>query len=200
MRKLILATLAATTAAVAVPAAAQDAGPFTGPRAGVIPGYDALRPGDTLYRDVPVEFPPIPSFSPEYFSVVRGKDPSKHKQFRKGIEQLDQEGVVQVLRSDKRGEQAPVFAAVGPMQFEVAAHRMATEIGAAIMMESLPYQVARVVEPEDAEFMSKQVSCEVLTRSDGVMLVLFSTPWRLEGFQRDNPSIKLRSLVAAAES
>ena len=48
--------------------------------------------------------------------------------------------------------------------------------------------------------MSKQVSCEVLTRSDGVMLVLFSTPWRLEGFQRDNPSIKLRSLVAAAES
>ncbi len=160
----------------------------------------ALRPGDTLYRDAPVEFPPIPSFSPEYFSVVRGKDPSKHKQFRKGIEQLDQEGVVQVLRSDKRGEQAPVFAAVGPMQFEVAAHRMATEIGAAITMESLPYQVARVVDPEDAEFMNKQVSCEVLTRSDGVLLVLFSTPWRLEGFQRDNPSVKLRSLVAAAES
>jgi outer membrane immunogenic protein len=50
MRKLILATLAATTAAVAIPAAAQtgpDAGPFTGPRAGVILGYDALRPGDT---------------------------------------------------------------------------------------------------------------------------------------------------------
>ena len=159
----------------------------------------ALRPGDTLYRDVAVQFPPIPSFSPEYFSVVRGKDPSKHKQFRKGIEQLDQEGVVQVLRSDKRGEQAPVFAAVGPMQFEVAAHRMEKEIGAAITLESLPYQVARIVEPEDAEFMNKQVSAEVLTRSDGVMLVLFSTPWRLEGFQRDNPDIKLRSLVAAAD-
>ena len=160
----------------------------------------ALRPGDTLYRDVPVAFPPIPSFSPEYFSVVRGKDPSKHKQFRKGIEQLDQEGVVQVLRSDKRGEQAPVFAAVGPMQFEVASHRMETEIGAAITLESLPYQVARIVSAEDVEFMNKQVSCEVLTRTDGVHLVLFSTPWRLEGFQRDNPSVKLRSLVAAAES
>jgi peptide chain release factor 3 len=48
--------------------------------------------------------------------------------------------------------------------------------------------------------MNKQVSCEVLTRTDGVHLVLFSTPWRLEGFQRDNPSIKLRSLVAAADS
>ena len=67
---------------------------------------NALRPGDTLFRDVPVHFPPIPSFSPEHFAVARGTDPSKHKQFRKGIEQLDQEGVVQVLRSDKRGEQA----------------------------------------------------------------------------------------------
>ncbi|MGV0737230.1 peptide chain release factor 3 [Mycobacterium sp. DBP42] len=157
----------------------------------------ALRPGDTLYRDIPVVYPPIPSFSPEHFAVARGTDPSKHKQFRKGIEQLEQEGVVQVLRSDKRGEQAPVFAAVGPMQFEVAAHRMATELSAPVALESLPYQVARVVLPEDAEFVNKQVSCEVLTRTDGVMLVLFSTPWRLEGFQRDNPDIKLGSLVAA---
>lgn len=157
----------------------------------------ALRPGDTLYRDIPVVYPPIPSFSPEHFAVARGTDPSKHKQFRKGIEQLEQEGVVQVLRSDKRGEQAPVFAAVGPMQFEVAAHRMATELSAPIALENLPYQVARVVRPEDADFVNRQVSAEVLTRSDGVMLVLFSTPWRLEGFQRDNPDIKLGSLVAA---
>lgn len=157
----------------------------------------ALRPGDTLYRDVPVQFPPIPSFSPEHFAVARGTDPSKHKQFRRGIEQLEQEGVVQVLRSDKRGEQAPVFAAVGPMQFEVAVHRMAAEFSTPIALEPLPYQVARVVDPADAEFMDKQVSAEVLTRSDGVMLVLFSTPWRLEGFQRDNPDVKLASLVAA---
>jgi peptide chain release factor 3 len=157
----------------------------------------ALRPGDTLYRDAPVQYPPIPSFSPEHFAVARGTDPSKHKQFRKGIEQLEQEGVVQVLRSDKRGDQAPVFAAVGPMQFEVAAHRMATELSAPISLESLPYQVARIVSPEDADFVNRQVSAEVLTRSDGVMLVLFSTPWRLEGFQRDNPTIKLGSLVAA---
>jgi peptide chain release factor 3 len=159
----------------------------------------ALRPGDTLYRDVPVQYPPIPSFSPEHFAVARGTDPSKHKQFRRGIAQLEQEGVVQVLRSDKRGEQAPVFAAVGPMQFEVASHRMATELGARISLESLPYQVARIVSPEDADFVNRQVSAEVLTRTDGVMLVLFSTPWRLEGFQRDNPDITLGSLVAAAE-
>jgi peptide chain release factor 3 len=64
-------------------------------------------------------------------------------------------------------------------------------------LEPLPYQVARVLDPADLEFMNKQVSSEVLTRTDGVLLVLFSTKWRLEGFQRDNPSVKLRSLVAA---
>ena len=156
-----------------------------------------LRPGDTLYRDVPVEFPPIPSFSPEHFAVARGTDPSKHKQFRRGIEQLEQEGVVQVLRSERRGEQAPVLAAVGPMQFEVASHRMAAELSAPISLEPLPYQVARVVDPADADFVGRQVSAEVLTRTDGVQLALFSTPWRLQGFQRDNPDVKLSALVAA---
>ncbi|OBK86328.1 peptide chain release factor 3 [Mycolicibacter sinensis] len=157
----------------------------------------ALRPGDTLYCDVPVQYPPIPSFSPEHFSVARNVDPSKHKQFRRGIEQLDQEGVVQVLRSDRRGDQAPVLAAVGPMQFEVAAHRMATEIGAPIALEPLPYQVARIVEPGDVDFVGRQSLAEVMTRTDGVHLALFSNSWRLQGFQRDNPDVQLRSLVAA---
>ncbi|BBY96816.1 peptide chain release factor 3 [Mycolicibacterium fallax] len=157
----------------------------------------ALRPGDTLYRDEPVQYPPIPSFSPEHFAVARGTDPSKHKQFRRGIEQLAQEGVVQVLRSDRRGDQAPVLAAVGPMQFEVAVHRMATELSAPITLEALPYQVARVVSAEDVDFVNQQFSAEVLTRTDGVRLALFSTPWRLQTFIRENPAVQLESLVAA---
>ncbi len=133
--------------------------------------------------DAAVQYPPIPSFSPEHFAIARGADPIKHKQFRRGIEQLEQEGVVQVLRSHRRGEQAPVLAAVGPMQFEVASHRMATEYSAPISLESLPYQVARVVDPAGAELRNRQVSAEVL--------VPFYTPWRLEGFQLDNPNVKL---------
>jgi peptide chain release factor 3 len=159
----------------------------------------ALRPGDTLFRDTPVHFPPIPSFSPEHFAVARGTDPSKHKQFRKGIEQLAQEGVVQVLRSDRRGDQAPVFAAVGPMQFEVASHRMETEFSSPIALEALPYTIARAVDPGDAPFVNQQVSIEVLTRTDGVMLALFSTKWRLQGFEQDNPDVRLSSLVAAGD-
>lgn len=157
----------------------------------------ALRPGDTLYQDVAVQFPPIPSFSPEHFSVARGTDPSKHKQFRKGIEQLDQEGVVQVLRSDRRGDQAPVLAAVGPMQFEVASHRMGAEFSAPIALEPLPYTVARICDPADAEALQKMAAVEVFTRTDGVMLAVFSTKWRLETVLRENPTVELRELVAA---
>ena len=48
--------------------------------------------------------------------------------------------------------------------------------------------------------MQKQVSMEALTRSDGVMLALFTTKWRLQGFQEDNPTVRLHSLVAAGEN
>ena len=75
-------------------------------------------------------YPPIPSFAPEHFGVVRCKDAGKYKQFRRGIDQLDTEGVVQVLSSDLRGDQAPVLAAVGPLQFDVVLHRLEHEFGA----------------------------------------------------------------------
>ena len=95
---------------------------FPGDVVGLV-NASALRPGDTLYDGPAVEFPKIPSFAPEHFSTARVRDSSRSKQFRKGIEQLDAEGVVQVLRSDVRGDQSPVLAAVGPMQFDVVKHR-----------------------------------------------------------------------------
>ena len=107
---------------------------------------------------------------------------------------------MQVLRSDRRGDQSPVLAAVGPMQFEVATHRMATEFSAPVALEPLPYTIARAVHPDDAASVDKQVSMEVLTRTDGVMLALFTTKWRLQGFQEDNPEVRLTSLVAAGEN
>ena len=74
---------------------------------------------------------------------------------------------------------------------------MASEFSSPIALESLPYTVARAVDPEDAPFVDKQVSMEVLTRADGVMLALFTTKWRLQGFAEDNPDIRFSSLVAA---
>jgi peptide chain release factor 3 len=157
----------------------------------------ALRPGDTLFESVPVSFPPIPSFAPEHFAVVRCKDAGKYKQFRRGIGQLDTEGVVQVLSSDLRGDQAPVLAAVGPLQFDVVLHRLEREFGARCELDRLDYSLARLTSADGAASLSGTRGCEVLTRRlDGVLLALFSDKWRLNAIQRDHPSVTLDPLLA----
>jgi peptide chain release factor 3 len=157
----------------------------------------ALRPGDTLYDEIPVEFPPIPSFAPEHFAVVRGKEAGKQKQFRRGIEQLDTEGVVQVLASDLRGDQAPVLAAVGPLQFDVVLHRLEHEFGSRAELDHLDYTLARRTDAEGTRALAGQRSVEVLTRRhDGALLALFSDKWRLGQVQRENPDILLEPLIA----
>jgi len=157
----------------------------------------ALRPGDTLYADIPVSYPPIPSFAPEHFGVVRCKDAGKYKQFRRGIDQLDTEGVVQVLSSDLRGDQAPVLAAVGPLQFDVVLHRLEHEFGAKSELAHLDYEIARLTDEAGMEALKGARGAEVLTRRlDGALLALFADKWRLNAIQRDNPSVKLEQLLA----
>jgi peptide chain release factor 3 len=158
----------------------------------------ALRPGDTLYAGaVPVEFPPIPSFAPGHFAVVRSREAGKAKQFRRGIEQLDTEGVVQVLSSDLRGEQAPVLAAVGPLQFDVVLHRLEHEFGARAELDHLDYTLARRTDAGGARALAGQRATEVLTRRrDGDLLVLFGDKWRLGQLQREHPQIPLEPLIA----
>ena len=71
-----------------------------------------LRVGDTVYVGDAIEYPPVPSFAPEHCVTASAGDIGRYKQFRRGIEQLDQEGVVQVLRSDLRGDQNPVLVII----------------------------------------------------------------------------------------
>jgi peptide chain release factor 3 len=160
----------------------------------------ALRPGDTLYAAEPVAFPAIPSFAPEHFAVVRGADAGSYKQFRKGIEQLDGEGVIQVLASDLRGDQAPVLAAVGPLQFDVVTERMAGEFRAPVTLQPLNYSIARCTDVAGADVLAGQSEVEVLRRrSDGVLLAVFSTKWRLETVRRKFPDLNLQPLPAGAQ-
>ena len=159
----------------------------------------ALRVGDSLYLEEPVVFPPIPSFAPEYFAVCRAVDTGRYKQFRRGIEQLEQEGVVQVLRSERRGDQAPVLAAVGPMQFEVAEHRMANEFTAPVTLDRLEYSLARQTATEWRKVLDAESGVEVLERaSDGALLALFAGNWRLARVERDHAGVVLTPLVAAS--
>jgi peptide chain release factor 3 len=157
----------------------------------------ALSVGDTLYDGPKVEFPPIPSFAPEHFAVARAVDAGRYKQFQRGISQLDSEGVVQVLTSDVRGEQAPVLAAVGPLQFDVVRHRMEHEFRAPIELAHLDYSVARRTDAASAPVLHGLSGGEVLTRrSDGALLMLVHNKWRLRVIERDHPGLLLEPLLA----
>jgi peptide chain release factor 3 len=168
---------------------------FPGDVVGLV-NASALHVGDTLYADRPVSFPPLTTFAPEHFAVARSIETAKHKQFRRGIAQLESEGVVQVLRSDRRGDQAPVFAVVGPMQFEVAAHRMEHEFGAPVQLEPLPYSLAMRTDEASVAGITASSGTEVLRRSDGELLALFTTKWVMRMVQ-GKPDLTLEPLVAA---
>ncbi len=159
----------------------------------------SLRVGDTIYAGDPVEYPPIASFAPEHFVTARAVDTGRYKQFRSGIEQLDQEGVVQVLRSDLRGAQTPVLAAVGPMQFEVVLARMEAEFKAPVRLEPLPYTVARRTDAAGADALRGIRNVEVLSRSDGTHLALFPDQWRAKTVTRDHPDVVLEALPASSD-
>jgi peptide chain release factor 3 len=155
-----------------------------------------VRVGDTLWLDEPVEFPAIPSFAPEHFSVARVRDTGRFKQFRRGIAQLDEEGVVQVLRDAELGDQAPVLAAVGPMQFDVAVYRLENEFGAPVELSPTSYRVARRTDAESASAMRGMRGVRILSRADGTVMALFESQYWLERLEADNPDLVLERLVA----
>ena len=156
-----------------------------------------LRSGETLYSGARIEFPRIPPFAPEHFRAARAVDLSRHKQFQRGMAQLDQEGVIQLLHSERRTLRSPVLAAVGPMQFEVVSHRMEHEFGAAIHLERLPYTIAMVTRAEDAPLLNRRPGVEVAAREDGTELALFSDMWQIRGIRREHPGVVLEPIVAS---
>ena len=156
-----------------------------------------LLPGDSLHAGPPVTFPPIPTFAPEQFSTVRNRDTSRYKQFRSGIAKLDEEGVVHVLRRPEYGDQEPIFAGVGQLQFEVAAYRMATEFGCEITMSPAPWRFARLVSAADAAKVEGQRGTGLCQDSRGRHLVLFASDFALQWASEDHPDVNFAELGVA---
>jgi len=152
--------------------------------------------GDALYVGQPVEFPRLPEFAPEHFMVARVKDTGRFKQFRRGIAQLDEEGVVQVLRDPDLGDQAPMMAAVGPMQFEVASHRLEHEFGAPAELSPTTWRIARRTDEDSTARLRSMQGVAVYVRADGTRYALFESPYWLARVEGDHPELTLERLVA----
>jgi peptide chain release factor 3 len=159
--------------------------------------------GDTLfgagYDGGAVEFPPLPRFAPEVFARARPMDNSKAKQFRKGLEQLDEEGVVQVLRDPDMGDTENVLAAVGQLQFEVFAYRLGSEFGAPTEIVSAPYQAIRLTDKQSSDRLRQIGGIRILTRGDGALVALFENKYRLQRLMSDEPELTLEPILASGE-
>ena len=171
---------------------------FPGDVIGLVNATD-VRVGDSLYAQDAVEFPRIPTFAPEHFATVRVRDVSKSKQFRNGVQQLDEEGVVQVLRDPDFGDQAPVLAAVGSLQFEVATYRLENEFNAPVELTMTRYRVARRTDEASRVALRSMQGVDVLGRSDGTLLALFESTYWLERLQQEQPELTLDKLIAEGE-
>ena len=155
-----------------------------------------LNIGDSLYDETQVTFPPIPRFSPEVFASARPLDTGKSKQFRKGLAQLDEEGVVQVLRDPDMGDAAPILAALGQLQFDVFADRLDVEFNSPIEILSAPYDSIRLTDEASAKRLREIGGIRVMARGDGRLVALFESRYRLQRIEADEPQLTLDHIVA----
>jgi len=159
------------------------------------PGVFAI--GDTIYNGRKLEYEGIPCFSPELFAYLRNPNPSKFKQFNKGISELREEGAVQIMYSADEAKRDPVLAAVGQLQFEVVQFRLANEYGVETRLELLPYTVARWVEGgwEALENVGRLFNALTVKDSWGRPVLLFRNEWNCQQMEVDHPELKLNKVA-----
>ena len=150
--------------------------------------------GDTLTNS-PEKFSyeGIPTFAPEHFARVRQVDTMKRKQFIKGINQIAQEGAIQIFQEFNTGMEEIIVGVVGVLQFDVLKYRLENEYNVEIRMDSLPYEHIRWIENEEPE-MDKIIGTSDMKKIKDLKdrpLLLFVNSWSIRMVQERNEWLKL---------
>tara|TARA_B100000700_G_C14977622_1_gene824675 strand:+ start:52 stop:1719 length:1668 start_codon:yes stop_codon:yes gene_type:complete len=153
--------------------------------------------GDTLYVGKKLEYEGIPCFSPEIFSWLRNPNPSAFKNFRKGVNQLREEGAVQILYDKDESKRDPILAAVGQLQLEVVQHRLENEYGVETRIEPMEFQVARWVTGgwDVLEGIGRIFNCKTVKDSWLRPVLLFKNEWNLNQLKEDHPDLSLSAVA-----
>jgi peptide chain release factor 3 len=152
-----------------------------------------FRIGDTLCSEAPFSYAGIPSFSPECFARVDVAGVEKRKALSKGIEQLVQEGAVQLFSDDRSGGSATlILGAMGQLQFDVLKHRLASEYKVELRLAAMPFVAARWPQGDfDPEPFKYSDSVRVVYDRDDRPVLLFQSAWNLESTMQRNPDLVL---------
>jgi peptide chain release factor 3 len=172
---------------------------FPGDIIGVVnPGE--FRLGDTICEGKPVHFEALPQFSPEFFATLRCLDSTRRKQFQRGIEQLLEEGAIQLFSDSLAAQREFILASVGELQFDVVRFRLQSEYDTTTEIEWLPYKLARWVE-DDPELLKKlrlPYTAKLAQDQYGHHAALFQSKWDAEYAQRENPGVVFSAVRIAA--
>ena len=117
----------------------------------------------------------------------------KRKQFVKGMEQVAQEGAIQIFRELGGGMEEVIVGVVGVLQFEVLEYRLKNEYNVDIRMQNLPYEHIRWIENEDLDPKSLDLTSDTRRIEDlkGSKLLLFTSPWAITWAEEHNPGLSL---------
>ncbi len=122
----------------------------------------------------------IPTFAPEHFARVRQMDTMKRKQFIKGINQIAQEGAIQIFQEYNTGMEEIIVGVVGVLQFEVLKYRLENEYNVDIRLDPLPYEHIRWIENWEEMDLDKIVGTSDMKKVKdlkGRPLLLFINSW-----------------------
>ncbi|RKF20559.1 peptide chain release factor 3 [Altericroceibacterium spongiae] len=149
-----------------------------------IPNHGTLRVGDTLSEKNQIRFTGLPNFAPEILRRVKLKDPTKTKQLRKALDDLSEEGVIQVFYPEIGGQW--IIGVVGQLQLEVLVDRLAAEYKVEAMLEASPFSTARwIAGPEAAMKDFEQFNRANLAKDrDGDLVFMAKSAWDV-GYQEE---------------
>ena len=128
-----------------------------------------------------VEFEGIPTFAPEHFAMIEHKDSLKRKQFVKGVEQIAQEGAIQIFHEPNTGMERVIVGVVGVLQFEVLEYRLKNEYNVEVMRNNLPFQYIRWIKDKKCEVKDLNLTSDTKWVQDfkGNDLLIFTSTWNI---------------------
>ena len=150
--------------------------------------------GDTVCeKGKKVRFEGIPTFAPEHFAMVEQVDSMKRKQFAKGMNQIAQEGAIQIFFEPNSGLERVIVGVVGVLQFEVLEYRLKNEYGCDMRRTNMSYQQIRWIDNEGLDPKTLRLSHDTKWVKDfrGRDLLIFTSEWAIRWVLEDNPELRL---------
>jgi peptide chain release factor 3 len=164
---------------------------YAGDVVGLInPGSFAI--GDTISEGDIGMFPAMPRFQPEHFALLRHSRADRYKQFLKGLQQIEEEGAIQLFFPTTSGSREPILAAVGALQYDVVRYRLEAEYNVETILEPLTYSAVRWVSGDDQEITSISNGRGRMRAEDrsGKPVILFTTEWDLRFAEEQAREVK----------